>query len=222
MTGDQDARASSQLRSNREGSLRDSQTRFHFLMATAAEADTATNPKSGQGNDYKEMYSKSRPKALPSGVEAPDFTLRSTPDQWLALSEFRGQPVVLAFYPADWSPVCGDQMALYNEMLKEFHELGAELIGISVDGAWCHAAFARDRKLHFPLLADFEPKGDVARRYGVYRDKDGVSERALFVIDAEGKVHWSFVSPIGVNPGADGILSALEDLQNKQATLATT
>ena len=71
----------------------------------------------------------------------------------------------------------------------EFHELGAELIGISVDGAWCHAAFARDRKLHFPLLADFEPKGDVARRYGVYRHKDGVSERALFVIDADGKVH---------------------------------
>jgi hypothetical protein len=100
MTGDQDARASSQLRSNREGSLRDSQTRFHFLMATAAEANTATNPKSGQGNDYKEMYSKSRPKALPSGVEAPDFTLRSTPDQWLALSEFRGQPVVLAFLPS--------------------------------------------------------------------------------------------------------------------------
>jgi peroxiredoxin len=169
---------------------------------------------------YKEMYSKSRRMALSPGTDAPDFTLRSTPDQWLTLSEFRGQPVVLAFYPADWSPVCGDQMSLYNEMLKEFHELGAELIGISVDGAWCHAAFARDRKLHFPLLADFEPKGEVARRYGVYRDKDGVSERALFVIDAEGKVHWSFVSPIGVNPGADGILSALEDLQNRQATPA--
>jgi peroxiredoxin len=168
------------------------------------------------------MYSKSRRTALPPGVEAPDFTLRSTPDQWLTLSEFRGQPVVLAFYPADWSPVCGDQMALYNEILKDFHDLGAELMGISVDGAWCHAAFARDRKLHFPLLADFEPKGDVARRYGVYRDKDGVSERALFVIDADGKVHWSFVSPIGVNPGADGILSALEDLQNKQAAPVTT
>jgi len=124
--------------------------------------------------------------------------------------------VVLAFYPADWSPVCGDQMTLYNEMLKEFHDLGAELLGISVDGAWCHAAFSRDRKLHFPLLADFEPKGDVARRYGVYRDKDGVSERALFVIDSNGQVHWSYVSPIGVNPGADGILSALEELQSKK------
>jgi peroxiredoxin len=168
--------------------------------------------------ELKEIQYLSRRTALPPGTEAPDFTLRSTPDQWLTLSEFQGQPVVLAFYPADWSPVCGDQMALYNEILKEFHDLGAELIGISVDGAWCHAAFARDRKLHFPLLADFEPKGDVARRYGVYRDTDGVSERALFVIDADGKVHWSYVSPIGVNPGADGILSALEELQNKPAT----
>jgi peroxiredoxin len=179
-----------------------------------------TGPNFNKNDHYKEMYSRSRRSALAAGSEAPDFTLRSTPDQWLTLSEFHGQPVVLAFYPADWSPVCGDQMALYNEMLNEFHDLGAELIGISVDGAWCHAAFARDRKLHFPLLADFEPKGEVARCYGVYRDKDGISERALFVIDAEGKVHWSFVSPIGVNPGADGILSALEDLQNKQATAA--
>ena len=185
-------------------------------MSMVIDANIAPDLKSGQGHDYKEMYSKSRRTALPPGVEAPDFTLRSTPDQWLTFSEFRGQRVVLAFYPADWSPVCGDQMALYNEILKDFHDLGAELIGISVDGAWCHAAFARDRKLHFPLLADFEPKGDVARRYGVYRNKDGVSERALFVIDAEGKVHWSYVSPIGVNPGADGILSALEDLQSKK------
>ena len=172
-------------------------------------------------NRYQDMYSKSRRSTLPAGTDAPDFTLRSTPDQWLTLSDLLGQPVVLAFYPADWSPVCGDQMALYNEMLKEFHDLDATLIGVSVDGAWCHAAFARDRKLHFPLLADFEPKGEVARRYGVYRDKDGVSERALFVIDAEGKIHWSYVSPLGVNPGADGILSALEDLQAKKENAAT-
>jgi peroxiredoxin len=186
----------------------------------ATEASPAPARQSEQERSYEEMYSESRRKALPPGTDAPDFILRSTPDQWLTLKEFRGQPVVLAFYPADWSPVCGDQMALYNEMLKEFHDLGAELIGLSVDGAWCHAAFARDRKLHFPLLADFEPKGEVARRYGVYRDKDGVSERALFVIDADGKIHWSFVSPIGVNPGADGILSALEELQNKKPTKA--
>jgi peroxiredoxin len=187
---------------------------------TTTEATPATAKKSEEQHPYKELYSKNRRKALPPGTDAPDFTLRSTPDQWLTLNEFRGQPVVLAFYPADWSPVCGDQMTLYNEVLKEFHDLGAELIGLSVDGAWCHAAFARHRKLHFPLLADFEPKGEVARRYGVYRDKDGVSERALFVIDADGKIHWSFVSPIGINPGADGILSALEELQNKKPTTA--
>jgi peroxiredoxin len=127
-----------------------------------------------------------------------------------------GQPMVLAFYPADWSPVCGDQITLYNEILPEFQNLGAELVGISVDGAWCQAAFAGDRKLHFPLLADFEPKGAVARQDGVYRDGDGVNERALFVIDANGTVHWSCVLPLGVNPEAAGILSALEDLQTKK------
>jgi peroxiredoxin len=171
---------------------------------------------------HEDLYSKNRRSALPPGTAAPEFNLRSTPDQSLTLSEFRGQPVVLAFYPADWSPVCGDQMSLYNEILTDFHDLGAELIGISVDGAWCHAAFARDRKLHFPLLADFEPKGEVARQYGVYRDKDGTSERALFVINADGKVHWSYVSPLGVNPGADGILSALEELQSKKGDAVAT
>jgi peroxiredoxin len=154
--------------------------------------------------------------ALPAGAAAPDFTLKSTPDQTVNLSDFRGQPVVLAFYPADWSPVCGDQMGLYNEILPEFKNLGAELLGLSVDGVWCHTAFIQNRKLHFPLLADFEPKGAVARLYGVYRETDGTTERALFVIDAEGIIHWSCVSPVGVNPGAEGILSALEELQNKK------
>src|SRR3981189_1004390 len=100
-----------------------------------------------------------RPRSgLRPATQAPDFTLRCTPDQSVSLSEFRGRPVVLAFYPADWSPVCGDQMALYNEMLDEFQEFQAELLGISVDGAWCDTAFAKHNKLHFPLLADFQPK----------------------------------------------------------------
>src|ERR1700742_3958001 len=102
--------------------------------------------------------------ALPRGAQAPDFTLKSTPDQSVNLSDFRGQPVILAFYPADWSPVCGDQMGLYNEILPEFQRLGAELLGISVDGIWCHLAFEHDRKLRFPLLSDFEPKGDTAKQ----------------------------------------------------------
>jgi peroxiredoxin len=154
---------------------------------------------------------------LPAGTPAPDFSLHSTPDQAVSLSEFKGRPVIVAFYPADWSPVCSDQMALYNEILDEFGRFDAELIGISVDGIWCHLAFAHDRKLHFPLLSDFEPKGEVARRYGVYRDHDGTSERALFVIDREGVVSWSYCSPVGVNPGADGILRALEALPAKAA-----
>jgi len=151
---------------------------------------------------------------LQAGAPAPDFELHSTPDQLVSLSDFRGKTVILAFYPADWSPVCGDQLALYNEILPEFHKHGAELIGISVDGAWCHAAFASARKLHFPLLADFEPKGAVSRKYGAYRNKEGHSERALFVIDGDGIIRWSYCSPVGVNPGADGILEALEAMQS--------
>jgi peroxiredoxin len=152
---------------------------------------------------------------LPAGTEAPNFTLKAAPDRSITLAELRGKPVVLAFYPADWSPVCGDQMALYNEILPEFREQGAELLGISVDGAWCHKAFADARKLRFPLLADFEPKGAVSRSYGAYADS-GVSQRALFVIDAAGVVRWSYLSPMGVNPGADGILAALERLTPEQ------
>jgi peroxiredoxin len=152
---------------------------------------------------------------LSAAIAAPNFTLRVTPDQNLTLSDLRGKPVILAFYPADWSPVCGDQMTLYNEVVPEFHSHGPELLGISVDGVWCHAAFARDRHLHFPLLADFEPKGEVARKYHAYRSSEGVSERALFVLDRQGTIAWSYCSPIAVNPGADGILDALETLSDQ-------
>ncbi len=149
-------------------------------------------------------------RALQAGTTAPEFSLHSTPDQTLSLGDFRGQPVILVFYPADWSPVCGDQLALYNEILPDFRRHRAALLGISVDGVWCHDAFASSRRLRFPLLADFEPKGAVARAYGVYRSDEGIAERALFLVDGEGVIRWSYVSPIGVNPGADGILQALE------------
>jgi peroxiredoxin len=152
--------------------------------------------------------------ALSPGTLAPPFTLSCTPDQSVSLEEFRGRPVILAFYPADWSPVCGDQMALYNEILPEFKKQHAELLGISVDGAWCHRAFSEARHLHFSLLSDFEPKGAVSQAYGVYRAHEGTSERALFVIDAAGMIRWSYVSPVGINPGADGILDALEALSS--------
>ena len=147
--------------------------------------------------------------ALEPGTPAPDFTLHTTPDQTVSLHDFRGQPVILAFYPADWSPVCSDEVVLLNEVLPEFHRYHAELMGISVDGVWCHLAFARDRKLRFPLLSDFEPKGEMSRAYHAYRAQDGTSERALFVIDSEGIVRWSYISPVGVSPGVDGVLEAL-------------
>ncbi|HZE08344.1 MAG TPA: redoxin domain-containing protein [Gemmatimonadaceae bacterium] len=149
---------------------------------------------------------------LGEGTTAPPFTLRSTPDKSYSLADFRGHPVVLAFYPADWSPVCGDQMALYNEMRDEFANYGAQVLGISVDGSWCHKAFAEARKIQFPLLADFEPKGAVARSYGAYEEQSGVAKRALFVIDGNGTIRWSYLSPMNVNPGADGIFAALDAL----------
>ena len=155
---------------------------------------------------------------LPAGAKVPDFTLPVAPDRKVSLSDFRGQAVILAFYPADWSPVCGDQMTLYNEVLPEFQARRAQLLGVSVDGPWCHRAFAEARNLRFPLLADFEPKGAVARTYGAYRKREGVAERALFVLDGEGTIGWSYLSPIGVNPGADGILEALESLPAKSRT----
>jgi peroxiredoxin len=152
---------------------------------------------------------------LKPGTKAPDFTLKSTPDQTVSLHDFLGRPVVIAFYPADWSPVCSDQMGLYAQVMPEFKKFNAEVLGISVDGIWSHLAFAKDRNLNFPLLSDFEPKGAVSRSYGAYEsygDPTGESGRALFVIDSKGMIRWSMLSPDGVNPGADGILSALEDL----------
>jgi len=155
--------------------------------------------------------------ALPPGAKAPPFTLPRSPERSLSLEEVLGRPVVLCFYPADWSPVCGDQLALYNELLPELQRHDATLLGLSVDGVWCHSAYARSRTLHFPLLADFEPKGGVAREYGVYVHDQGVAARALFVLDGRGFVHWSYVSPLEVNPGADGILSALEALTGRES-----
>lgn len=156
-------------------------------------------------------------KLLSSGSKAPDFALHVTADQTLSLEELAGNPVILAFYPADWSPVCSDQMALYNEILPEFHKHNAKLLGISVDGVWCHTAFAANRRLHFPLLADFEPKGGMAKQYGAYREREGICERALFVIDKNGVIAWSYCSPLAENPGADGILDALESLSDKES-----
>jgi peroxiredoxin len=145
-------------------------------------------------------------------MPAPPFRLSSGLSETVSLSDFRGKNLVLVFYPADWSPVCGDQLALYNEVVADIRDLDADLVAVSVDGIWCHKAFAENRKFHFSLLSDFEPKGAVANSYGAYREKEGFAERALFVIDSKGVIAWSYLSPVDVNPGANGILEALEKL----------
>ena len=159
-------------------------------------------------------------KFLEPGTPAPDFTLASSSLTKMSLADFRGQPLIIAFYPGDFSPVCGDQIALYNEVYPEFEQYRAQIIGISVDSKWCHAAFAKQKNLRFPLLADFEPKGEVARRYGAYQSRAGTSERALFVLDENGIIAWSYLSPVDINPGADGILNALEKMRADSGTSA--
>jgi len=154
--------------------------------------------------------------ALKPGTPAPDFTLKASRDKKVSLKEYLGRKVILVFYPADFSPVCSDQLALYNELLSEFRRYNAEVVAISVDNVWSHIAFASDRKISFPLLSDFEPKGAVSKLYGVYKEEGGYSERALFIIDEEGVIRWSYVSPTNVNPGADGILNALEELESRK------
>ena len=149
---------------------------------------------------------------LKKGMKAPDFSLKSTSDQEVSLKDFLGKPVILAFYPADFSPVCGSELTLFNEVLPEFKKYDAQLFGISVDNIWSHLAFAKERNLHFPLLSDFNPKGGVSRMYNAYQEEDGLSKRALYVIDKNGVIAWGYISPIGINPGADGILKALEEL----------
>jgi peroxiredoxin len=192
------------------------------LQDTSGDLELSTKirqqgPKFGKSSEYHPKPEAQTMSQLRPGTHAPDITLRSTPDQKsISLRNFRGMPVIIAFYPADFSPVCGDEMTLFNQILPEFSRHHAQLLGISVDNIWSHLAFASDRKLKFPLLSDFEPKGEISKRYGAYREKEGVSERALFVIDGNGIIRWSYVSPVGVNPGANGILAALDSLSKEK------
>jgi peroxiredoxin len=145
------------------------------------------------------------------GAPAPDFELPDQDGNEVSLSDFRGRTVVLVFYPADFSPVCTDQLNVYQEVLGELEERGATLVGISVDGAYCHKAFRRQLGLSIPLLADFHPKGDVARRYGAWVEDRGLAARALVMVGPDGTVQWSYRSPSPLEiPGANLIFDALE------------
>ena len=178
------------------------------------------------------------PELLAPGTHAPPFALPYAPgpsssssssrspfstDERIGLADYLGKKhVILAFYPADFTPVCSDELAIFNELRSEFERFGAQMLGVSVDSKWCHAAFARERRLRFPLLADFHPKGEVCRAYQAYREDDGFAARALYVIDRDGTIFWSFSSPIDENPGADGVLDALERLRPRTETEVRT
>lgn len=150
---------------------------------------------------------------LSVGSKAPDFELKVTPDQTLSLSDFKGKNVVLVFYPADFSPVCQQEVNVFDEKLEEFEKYDAQVLGVSVDNVWSHLAFVQTVDLGFPLLSDFHPKGEVSKKYNAYREEDGESERAVYLIDKQGKIAWGYISPVGISPGVDGVLQALDDLE---------
>ena len=145
------------------------------------------------------------------GAPAPDFTLPDQDGNEVSLSDFGGRTAVLVFYPADFSPVCTDQLSVYQEVLPQLEERGASLVGISVDGAFCHRAFQEHMGVSYPLLADFHPKGEVAKRYGVWSEEHGVAGRALVVVAPDGKVS-SYMSPPLEVPGANLIFDAMDQL----------
>jgi peroxiredoxin len=148
---------------------------------------------------------------IEAGAPAPDFALPDQDGNVVSLESLRGKRVVLVFYPADFSPVCTDQLNVYQEVLGELRERGAELYGVSVDSNWCHRAFQQHLGVEIPLLADFHPKGAVAQAYGIWAEKYGVSKRALVMIGPDGTVEWSYKSPSPLEiPGANLIFDALE------------
>jgi peroxiredoxin len=144
------------------------------------------------------------------GQQAPDFTLRNQEGEKVSLADYRGRKLMLVFYPADFSPVCGDQFSIYQEVKPQIDETGAELVGISVDSAWAHRAFQEKLGFDFTLLSDFEPKGEVSRAYGSYIDRVGTANRTLVLVDEDGKVAWTYEAPNpGEFPGANVIFDAL-------------
>jgi peroxiredoxin len=155
--------------------------------------------------------SRRGPHVIQPGTPAPDFSLRDQDGERVSLSDFRGRKLVLVFYPADFSPVCTDQLSIYQEVLAEVRELGAELVGVSVDSSWAHKAFRDELGIEIPLLADFHPKGEVSRAYGAYVEERGHPSRCLVLIDEQGIVRWVHESATPREiPGANLIFDALE------------
>ena len=170
-------------------------------MLTSSDANTQNPDRAFEkiANLYKTapgMEGPAENQGLPIGTPAPDFTLPDANAKPVSLSDFRGVNVILVFYPLDWSPACSDQLSLYQSELQEFDKLDAVVVGISMDSLYSHGAWAAVRGITFPLLADFHPKGEVSKLYKVMRQTEGFSERALYIIDRQGTIRYSHVSPL--------------------------
>jgi peroxiredoxin (alkyl hydroperoxide reductase subunit C) len=147
---------------------------------------------------------------IAAGEPAPDFSLSDQDGETVSLADYRGKKVLLVFYPFDFSPVCSDQLSLYQEVKPELEEKGLTVLGVSVDSPYAHKAFQEKLGIDTTLLSDFEPKGEVARAYGSYIDAVGMANRTLVLIDEEGTVAWAYESPSpGEFPGANMIFDAL-------------
>jgi peroxiredoxin len=179
---------------------------YGMIQETWRQMNT-NQPQSGDAGtrfmeDITNLY-RSAPKMqgsamnnpLPVGIKAPDFELRDAGGKTVKLSDYRGQTVLLVFYPLDWSPGCSQQLDLYQSEFEEFEKRNVKVLCISVDSIYSHGAWTAVRNLKFPLLSDFNPKGEVAVKYQVYRDSDGFSERALYIIDGNGIIQYSYISP---------------------------
>jgi peroxiredoxin len=188
-------------------------------------SDGAAPAGGGSAVDIRDLFHTAPPMDQPAvstplepGVEAPPFALPDSTGTLVRLEDFRGAPVVLVFYPLDWSPGCSQQLDLYQQELAEFRSRGAELLAISVDSIYSHGAWAALRGISFPLLADFHPKGEVAQQYSVWRGRDGYSDRALFVVDGDGMIRYSTVAPrLDFVPDLDELLDAVDDVQGVRA-----
>jgi peroxiredoxin (alkyl hydroperoxide reductase subunit C) len=144
------------------------------------------------------------------GEQAPEFTLRNQEGEDVSLADYKGRKVLLVFYPMDFSPVCSDQLSIYQEVKPELSEKGVELVGISIDHAYAHKAFQEKLGIDTTLLADFEPKGEVSKAYGSYLDGPGIANRTLVLVDEDGNVAWTYESPSpGEFPGANVIFDGL-------------
>ncbi|GAA1940859.1 redoxin domain-containing protein [Microbacterium aoyamense] len=151
------------------------------------------------------------------GAPAPKVQLDAASGRRIDLADMKGRTVVLVFYPADWSPVCGDELDVFNIALPLFTEIGSVVLGVSVDSVWSHKAFADQHHLRIDLLSDFEPKGSVSREFGMYDDRAGRSKRGLVIIDGDGVVRWAVVYPDDVNPGVDEVLRIAGQLTHTPA-----